>query len=263
MPTTDIVVNSMAGGLAGTITEIMFYTLDSFKIQKQSGNKVSLHRLFRGALPIALVGSCPSLAVFFGVFTSLKEQVNQEQEFYGLGVLGASVIAAVPSSVVAIPSDVLKKRLVLGVDSTINSASRNVFSQSGVRGFFLGWQTNLMKDIPFAALKMSLYEGIAHQYLKFKGKSESTALESAVIGFAAGTITAVLTCPVDCVNTRVKSGELAEFTVYAAHKEIVRRDGVRALFRGLLPRTLILSFGSSVFWFWYMKLQIGLTTYIR
>jgi solute carrier family 25 S-adenosylmethionine transporter 26 len=89
----------------------------------------------------------------------------------------------------------------------------------------------------------------------YSKKDEVTAVESGVVGLVAGTITSILTCPIDCVNTRIKSGELAKYNVVEAHKEIVRRNGVKALFRGLLPRTVILSLGSSVFWFWYNKLQ--------
>jgi solute carrier family 25 S-adenosylmethionine transporter 26 len=144
---------------------------------------------------------------------------------------------------------------VLGIDPNINTALRNVMKNGGFRGLFLGWQTNLMKDIPFAGLKISLYENIKSQYLLYSKKDEVTAVESGVVGLVAGTITSILTCPIDCVNTRIKSGELAKYNVVEAHKEIVRRNGVKALFRGLLPRTVILSLGSSVFWFWYNKLQ--------
>jgi solute carrier family 25 S-adenosylmethionine transporter 26 len=255
----DTVVCATAGGLAGTITELVFYSLDSFKIQQQSesGKKLSLSRLYRGALPVALVGSFPSLAVFFGVFTPLK-QYSIDHELNSIGIFSASIIAAVPSSFVGIPSDVLKKRLVLGIDPNINTALRNVMKNGGCRGLFLGWQTNLMKDIPFAGLKISLYENIKSQYLLYSKKDEVTAVESGVVGLVAGTITSILTCPIDCVNTRIKSGELAKYNVVEAHKEIVRRNGVKALFRGLLPRTVILSLGSSVFWFWYNKLQDSL-----
>jgi solute carrier family 25 (mitochondrial S-adenosylmethionine transporter), member 26 len=261
MPAADILVNSLAGGLAGTLMEVIFYSVDSFKIQQQSGEKLSMHRLYRGALPIAFCGSFPSLAVFFACFTPLKEYANKDQEeFNGAGVFAASLIAAVPSSLVAIPSDVLKKRLVLGIDSNISLAFRNVVKNGGMRGLFLGWQTNLVKDIPFAGLKISLYENIKSQYLVYADKEDATPLESACVGLTAGTITSVLTCPIDCVNTRIKSGELAEFSVIGAHKEIIQRNGFKALFRGLLPRTFILSLGSSVFWFWYIKLQDGLNS---
>ena len=259
MTVTDVLVNSLAGGLAGSMTELLIYSIDSYKIQKQSGEKLSLKRLYRGVLPIALCGSFPSLAVFFGVFTPLKKYVTKdESEINSTGIFMASIVAAVPSSMVGIPADVLKKRLVLGIDKKISSAVTNVLKNNGIKGLFLGWQTNLIKDIPFAGLKISLYENIKSYYLKYTDKSSTSSVESAGIGLVAGTLTSILTCPIDCVNTRIKSGELAEFSVVEAHREIVKRDGFRALFRGLFPRTVILSVGSSIFWFWYDKLQTGL-----
>lgn len=119
MTATDSLVNSLSGGLAGSLTEIIFYTIDSFKIQQQTGDKISLHRLYRGAVPIALCGAFPSLAVFFGAFTPLKDYVNTDQRgdttHNGAGIFIASIMAAIPSSLAGIPADVLKKRLVLGI----------------------------------------------------------------------------------------------------------------------------------------------------
>lgn len=145
----------------------------------------------------------------------------------------------------------------------------------GVKRLFLGWQANLIKDVPFVGIKMSLYEGMARVYLCLKDKNinknltsykdglkdNSTktttavnadalnSLEAAGVGFVSGLLTAVLTCPIDCVNSRIKSGELANFGVISAHMEIIRKDGVGALFRGVVPRGAILGLGSTVFWY--------------
>jgi solute carrier family 25 folate transporter 32 len=109
------------------------------------------------------------------------------------------------------------------------------------------------------AIKMSLYEGIARVYLRAKsGVSASkmitsadslSSIEASGVGFTSGLMTAILTCPIDVVNTRIKSGELANFGVVDAHVQIIRKDGVTALFRGVVPRGAILGQGSTVFWY--------------
>jgi hypothetical protein len=78
-----------------------------------------------------------------------------------------------------------------------------------------------------------------------------SSLEAGLVGLLSGVLTAILTCPIDCVNTRIKSGEraLQNLSVTAAHFEIIKKDGVTALFRGLVPRSAILGLGSTVFWF--------------
>jgi solute carrier family 25 (mitochondrial S-adenosylmethionine transporter), member 26 len=251
--------DALAGGVAGAFTEIIFYAIDSAKVQTQAGEKLTISRLYRGAVPIAFSGSFPSIGVFFGVFTPAKEFLCGQNTYSGSGVLAASVIAAIPSSLAGVPADVLKKRLVLGMEQSMAEAFAAVIKKDGFRGLFLGWRTNMIKDIPFAGLKLSLYEGISEFYLKtMRPQDEIPSLrpfEAAGVGLVSGTMTSILTCPIDCVNTRIKSGELAEYGVIAAHREILKRNGVRALFRGLVPRTIVLSLGSTVFWFLYARLQ--------
>lgn len=135
----------------------------------------------------------------------------------------------------------------------------------GVGRLFLGWRVNLYKDTAFTALEMSLYEAVARTYLTFSPSHKASAskvldadclnsIEAAGVGSVAGVSTAVVTCPIDCVNTRIKSGELARFGVISAHMEIIRLDGARALFRGVAARAVLHGVGATVFW--YLKASI-------
>ena len=302
------VYSGVSAGLAGVLTEVIFYGLDSYKVFSQAGGEVKMSRLFRGALPIALLGSGPSFGVFFLCYNPLRNFMSAKlgpgsgQE--SASVLFASVVSCVPSSIVAVPADVVKKRMLLGTPSgssghftssvsvSVRSVVLDIVRNGGIHSLFLGWQANLLKDIPFCGIKMSLYEGFARMYLRYKHTHSSmnsiniktnmitegipnntnnpnnpnslhsediatsklsgdhlSRVESAGIGLMSGLATAILTCPIDCVNTRIKSGELAEFSIVGAHMEIIRRDGTKALFRGLVPRSLILGLGSTLFWY--------------
>jgi hypothetical protein len=59
--------------LSGALSELIFYSIDSFKVQLQAGEKIKVSHLFRGAIPIACCGSLPSFGVFFGVFYQCKQ----------------------------------------------------------------------------------------------------------------------------------------------------------------------------------------------
>lgn len=252
----------LCAGAAGVFTELIFYSLDSYKVVQQAGEKFKFSTLFRGALPIALLGSGPSFASFFLFYyptkSVLEEYVGSST---GIPVLAASLIGAVPSSLAWVPADVVKKRLLLTSSSTVTSAIREVYRESGLLGFTLGWRANILKDIPFAVLKMSLYEGIASVYFYVtsseRTSSQLTDAEAAGIGFASGAVTAIVTCPLDCVNTRIKSGELSD-RIVAAHGEIIRKDGIQALFRGLAPRIVMLGCGSTLFWYAFYNLKHAL-----
>lgn len=297
----------LGGAFAGISTDLIFYGLDSYKVMKQAssapgqngGAKIKFSKLFQGVLPIAVIGSGPSFGVFFAGYGIMRDILQNSGVSDSMAVLASSLVNAVPSSIVAVPADVVKKQMLLSSSQhsgsepigtevkkpkiTVRSIVHSVYRQHGVRGFFLGWQANMLKDIPFAAIKMSLYESIARIYLRYvvfhdynkakslsqkEGSEKSNAsteghhhehlnsdmlnkTDAAIVGFISGAITAVLTNPLDCANTRIKSGELSHFSLVQAHREIVRKDGAMALFRGLLPRTVIIGFGSTVFWFFY------------
>ena len=106
---------------------------------------------------------------------------------------------------------------------------------------------------------MSIYEFVARSYLRYTRGEAATQLgadslssrEAAFVGFGSGCISSVITNPLDCVNTRIKSGEFADIGLLKAHSEIVRQDGITALFRGVLPRTLMIGAGSTVFWYFF------------
>jgi solute carrier family 25 S-adenosylmethionine transporter 26 len=259
---SDIFVQSSSGALAGITADMVFYGLDSYKVMKQAGEKFQMRRLFRGMVPVAILGSGPSFALFFGVYSFAKDKLERSTGDSKTSVLIASILGGIPSSLVAVPADLLKKRIVLETtERSWLAVSREIINKEGAKGMFLGWQANMLKDLPFAAIKMTLYEGCKSLYLTFRAKywrqtsgvdsTNDTNLslpEYGVVGFASGAATAVLTTPLDCVNTRIKSGELREFGVIRGHFEIIKRDGWKALFRGLGPRTIIISLGSSVFW---------------
>jgi len=54
----------------------------------------------------------------------------------------------------------------------------------------VGWQANLMKDIPFAALKLTMYEASLKAYRRLTHKDDMaslTAMEVAFLGVVSGT----------------------------------------------------------------------------
>jgi len=264
--------------IAGILTEILFYGLDSYKVVQQAGKSAKFTQLFRGALPIAIAGSGPSTGVFFVLYNPMRNGLNDRlgPGSEGASVLVASILAGLPSSLLDVPADVVKKHVLLGnLDKptskhmSIWETTKHLVRTEGVGRLFLGWRVNLYKDTAFTALEMSLYEAVARAYLTFSPTHQAkyrnemnkvldadclSSVEAAGVGSVAGVSTAVVTCPIDCVNTRIKSGELARFGVVSAHMEIVRLDGVRALFRGVAARAVLHGVGATVFW--YLKASI-------
>jgi len=275
--TIEAINTGVSATFAGIVTELLFYGLDSYKVVQQAGEKVKISKLYRGALPVALAGAGPSYLVFFGLYNPIRNVIDDRMGpgVESVSVLVASLVAGVPSSIVYVPADVLKKHVLLGTttksaDGKVPSlwqTAKHLVKTEGVGRLFLGWRANLYRDVAFSAIKMTMYESLARMYLNLKTAKDENAgnssepvdhvvnadslnsIEAAGVGFVSGMSTAVLTCPIDCVNSRIKSGELARFGVMSAHFEIIRKDGVAALFRGVAARSVLLGVGSTVFWY--------------
>lgn len=267
-------IEALAGASAGAATDAVLYGIDSYKTQLQAGalkgSKIDPRKLFKGVGTVAICGSAPAFGFFFGVYEPFKHIMKEK--FCcdpTVSVLGASVAGAIPASVIGVPTDVIKKRLVLGLAETPMSAARQVIAErGGIRGLFIGWEANLLKDVPFAAFKLSLYEGLMRFYLYMAPRPNASVRpwESSVIGVASGMVTAVLTNPLDVLNTRVKSAQAppsvttagkeatgamaspSEISISNIARQVVKAEGYMALFSGLGPRLLILGFGSGLFW---------------
>jgi solute carrier family 25 S-adenosylmethionine transporter 26 len=252
-----VALDATAGALAGMSMSSVFYGLDSYKVMKQAGGSVNKRNFLKGLVPNLFTGTLPQFATFFALYVPGKrffsEQVFPHSPIVGISI--SSAIASTGSSLVSNPADVVKKRLVLGLNNSFSEATSTILKQHGWAGMFLGWRANLVKDVPFASTKLILYESLSEYYLKRVRKDNSlrplSAQESALIGFLAGGFTGVVTCPLDCVNTRIKSGELQGVGLLAAHREVLERGGLKALFRGVGPRSMQLGFGSTVFWWMY------------
>lgn len=250
-----------AGYIAGGGTDAVFYVLDSYKVQRQMGMKhLDWRSLSKGLVSLSLSGSAPSIATFFVIYTPLKRQIQASGWASQSGVLFASVCGAVPASLVAVPADVIKKQVVLGLADSPGTASRSIWRKAGLRGFFVGWQANMIKDVPFAAVKMSLYEGIVQLYMHLASKAdlEPSPLEASGAGLASGVVSAIMTNPLDVVNTRIKAAAVPTTSVMEAGRMVVKRDGAKALLAGVGPRMFIIGFGSSLFWSLYSTVKMAL-----
>jgi len=253
-------VEAAAGFAAGAGTDAFFYTLDSYKTQKQMGQPIRLKQLTKGLVPLSLTGSAPGIACFFSLYTPMKQHLDSAG-MEATGVLCASALGAIPASLISVPADTIKKQVVLGFAESPSEALRIILRGTGPQGLFVGWQANLTKDVPFAAVKMSLYEAVLRLYLRVVGKEDgsATSLEASGAGLLSGVITAIVTTPLDVVNTRMKAGDVPAKSMLHAGQSIVQREGVRALFAGLAPRMLIIGMGSSLFWSLYATIKQSLS----
>lgn len=303
--------NAFAGAAAGASADMIVYGLDSYKVMKQ-GNRLNFQfsTIFRGIFGSALTGAAPSFGLFFAFYSPTKLLMEEclmrsysttaaatdavdssgSKNISVLPSMVASLVGGVPASLVAVPADVVKKEMMLKAatngthgNSFLNT-TRYIARSAGVQGLFTGWRVNLLRDIPFAGIKMTLYDVVTSVYLRYlrpfvistsnsmgmiagagvvadasvdTRNSPLSPMESASVGFASGAVTGVVTCPLDVVNTRIKSGEFPpNHGIIRTHVDIIKlrgneNGGVSALFRGVMPRIGVIGIGSTAFWYFY------------
>jgi len=123
-----------------------------------------------------------------------------------------------------------------------------------------------MREIPFTSLQFPLYELLKSQLSKQLSRKPLYAHEAAVCGSIAGGVAASLTTPLDVLKTRVMldlrdPSKQKLPSLPARFQQIYIAEGVKALFAGVVPRTLWISAGGAVFLGVYEWAVHGLMSY--
>ncbi|KAJ3516479.1 hypothetical protein NMY22_g14198 [Coprinellus aureogranulatus] len=251
----SFVQSLIAGGAAGTSVDLLFFPIDTVKTRLQSPQGFIKAGGFKGiykGIGSVVVGSAPGAAAFFATYDTLKRNIPVQGPLNHM--LSAS-FGEVAACLIRVPTEVIKTRMQTssyGADGRSSWASAKlVLANDGWRGFYRGFGITVMREIPFTSIQFPLYELFKVQGAKFTGQEKLPAYEAALCGSVAGGIAAALTTPLDVLKTRVmldmRATEGARPTVLRRFKTIYIEEGWRALFSGVVPRTLWISAGGYVF----------------
>lgn len=95
--------------------------------------------------------------------------------------------AAVAESIKALfrnPFEVIKQQMQVGWNPTFRSTGREIYNLNGIRGFFAGYNTLILREIPFSMIGFSIYEYMKKMALK--DKKELSLLDNIKGGSVAG-----------------------------------------------------------------------------
>jgi hypothetical protein len=228
----------LAGGLGGTMGDMLMHSLDTVKTRQQGDPTVppkyatlgqSYRTIFRqegvfrglysGVLP-ALVGSFSGTMIFFGSYELSKRVMIDDLSIPpAVAYFSAGVVADVVASPAYVPSEVLKTRLQLQgrfnnpwfPESGYNyrgtmDALRSIVREEGLGALFYGYKATLYRDVPFSALQFLFYEQERRLAKQLIGKGDDIGLGLEILtGASAGCMAGVITCPLDVVKTRIQT----------------------------------------------------------
>ncbi|EME31642.1 mitochondrial carrier (BOU / S-adenosylmethionine carrier) [Galdieria sulphuraria] len=219
-----------------------------------------LKGLWRG-LGASLFLMVPTTALYMTLYDSLKEKLisryrqQEEMSIVLAGTVSRCVVVTIGSPLELIRTSIQATK---GSPSILNMWKRNVES-AGVKGLFRGLSPTLIRDAPFSAIYWVLYERCKSpsSFLFRLTGGKHSWLVFLVSGCLSGMTAAALTTPADVVKTRRQAmlnsqksfllqsspsfnsiGCCSDLNAsfWSCGKAIVKYEGYRGLFRGLVPR---------------------------
>ncbi|KAF8625957.1 hypothetical protein AX17_006682 [Amanita inopinata Kibby_2008] len=245
--------------MAGTAVDLLFFPIDTLKTRLQSAQGFIRAGGFKGVykgVGSVVVGSAPGAAVFFSTYDTLKQHSPLPPEWAPITHMTSASVGEVAACLVRVPTEVIKTRMQTSTYGSLGhsslAAARLVYTTQGLRGFYQGFSITVMREIPFTSLQFPLYELLKAKLSKRLGRKPLYAHEAAVCGSIAGGVAAALTTPLDVLKTRVMldlrgTSKGAMPSLLERTRLIWVNEGAKALFAGVVPRTLWISAGGAVF----------------
>jgi hypothetical protein len=224
--------------------------------------KLGMKGLFRGWLPMALAGS-PAQVLYLEITESSREyfQAVLRRAFPGVSNTVSDAMQASMSSVLAngaslipyVPGEVLSSRMIVQGRSGLGMVdmSRAIWKESGILGFYRGFNASLMLGISYSTAWWWSYSTMRRDLSKLETFRHNPIAMDAVAGLVAGSLTTTVIHPLDTVKTIIMTGSSdagkPAASVYRTFANVVRYEGVRSLFRGLRASLLQTALSSTVF----------------
>ncbi|CAN6180194.1 unnamed protein product [Urochloa humidicola] len=243
---------AVAGGAAGVVVETALYPIDTIKTRLQAaqgGSKIQWKGLYAG-LGGNIVGVLPASAIFVGVYEPAKKKLLEmfPENLSAIAHLTAGAIGGAASSLIRVPTEVIKQRMQMGQFKTAPDAVRLIVAKEGIKGLYAGYGSFLLRDLPFDAIQFCIYEQLRIGY-RLAAKRDLKDAENAIIGAFAGAITGALTTPLDVMKTRLMvQGHANQYRGFMdCAQTILREEGAGAFLKGIEPRVLWIGIGGSIF----------------
>jgi solute carrier family 25 S-adenosylmethionine transporter 26 len=207
---TPFWVSLVSGGIAGTTVDICFYPLDTVKTRMQSVEGFWKSGGFRGiynGLSAAAIGSAPGAALFFVTYDASKiwlESINNPtlQSVPAVVHMTAASLGEVMACLVRVPTEVVKQRMQAGQHHSLRDTVSTTMQREGFAGFYKGFGTTLLREIPFAFIQFPIYEQMKTSIGNYCNR-EVQSYEAALCGSVAGAFAAAVTTPLDVLKTRL------------------------------------------------------------
>ncbi|CAI5760341.1 unnamed protein product [Candida verbasci] len=246
-------VSLISGACAGIATDLAFFPIDTIKTRLQAKNGFFQNGGWSGiykGLGSCIIASAPSASLFFIAYDQTKTKLSTLSTVSISPVFKhmiAATIGEICACTVRVPAEVIKQRTQsnhLGNSTSLSNLKYLLTNKSGegiIKGLYRGWNSTIIREIPFTIIQFPLYE-----YLKTKLKVGKGVGEGAVCGMIAGGVAAAITTPLDVLKTRIMLNN-ERVSYVKIFNQLVNQEGYSVLLKGVLPRTCWISCGGAIF----------------
>lgn len=212
--------------------------------------------LWRGTSP-SLQRSIPGIGVYFTSLHLLKTALGKTDG--DISALQALAIGATARSFTActfIPFTVVKTRFESGrfqYHSVINALTR-IGQTEGVKGLFSGLSATLVRDAPFSGIYLLCYTQSKQMAMRATKSDHLSPPVTFACGVTAGLLASITTQPADVIKTSIQVRSSS--SVLQAVFDVFRRNGVRGMFVGILPRATRKTLMAAFTWSFYEQIVL-------
>lgn len=150
--------HGIAGGIAGLSVDCILYPLETIKTRIMGSspgeNLTSIARSKFKGFSCQMIVSFPYAFSFFYVYETIRATIPD----HSFKNLYASVVAEVVANIVRNPFEVVKQQMMVGRSDRIMSSLLEIRGLKGLKGFYIGYQSTLIRDITFSAIQLPMFE---------------------------------------------------------------------------------------------------------
>mmetsp|Transcript_11773 Transcript_11773/g.35907 ORF Transcript_11773/g.35907 Transcript_11773/m.35907 type:complete len:539 (-) Transcript_11773:44-1660(-) len=255
----------LAGGIAGAISRTATAPFDRIKVLMQAGETLggeayvgilpSMRRVyaeagirgfFRGN-GTNVIKIAPESALKFLAYEKLKRAFAEDDgELQAYERFAAGAIAGGLAQFIIYPLEITKTRLAVAPRGMYSGISSCVFRIARDEGFFTlyrGLGASLAGIIPYAGVDLGMYSFLRDLWMKRHPDEEPDWLTTLLSGAVSSTCGQIVAYPMALVRTRLQSqgiqGKPLMYTgIYDCLRTTVRQEGVKGLYRGIMPNFL-------------------------
>jgi solute carrier family 25 citrate transporter 1 len=275
------ITDLIAGGTAGLFEALCCHPLDTVKVRMQlyrkSGQKppgfiktgVSIAQkegflsLYKG-LGAVIIGIVPKMGIRFSSYEFYRSllyapdgSITTGQTF--IAGVGAGITEAVA---VVNPMEVVKIRLQaqhhsmkdpLDVPKYRNAphAAFTIVKEEGFKTLYRGVSLTAARQATNQGVNFTVYSKIKEYLQQYHGQEVLPSWETSCIGLVSGALGPLSNAPLDTIKTRLQkstyaSNESGLVRIVKIGKQLVKEEGVHALYKGITPRIMRVAPGQAV-----------------